>query len=148
MKTLGERMDLRRRQILALLTIGFGAAQAGMILDRILSTGPSIHAALMIISLLGWIVFGVELFLMFRTGSQLRRKPDVALALNDEFVQQKRWKAATAGFWAVMISLAAIILLDLVVPLDAGIAAQAAITIGVAGFIGAFLYYDREDADA
>jgi hypothetical protein len=72
----------------------------------------------------------------------------VELALNDEFVRQKRWKAATVGFWAVMIGLAAIILLDLFVPLDAGISAQAAITIGVASFIGAFLYYDREDGDA
>jgi hypothetical protein len=148
MKTFEERMDLRRRKILALLIFGFGAAQIAMILDRILLSGPLIHGTLMIISLLGWILFGVQLFLMFRTGGQLRRKPEVELALNDEFVRQKRWKAATVGFWAVMIGLAAIILLDLFVPLDAGISAQAAITIGVASFIGAFLYYDREDGDA
>jgi hypothetical protein len=148
MKPFEERMDLRRRQILTLLIIGFGAAQIAMILDRILTPGPWIHGALIVISLLGWTLFGVQLFLMFRTGGQLRNKPEVELALNDEFVRQKRRQAATVAFWAVMICQAAIILLDLFVPLDAGIAAQAAITVGVASFIGAFLFYDREDGDA
>ncbi len=148
MKPFAERMDLRRRQILALLIIGFGAAQTGMILDRILAPAPWIHGILILLSLSGWILFGVQLFLMFRTGDQLRKRPEVELALNDEFVRQKRWKAATAGFWTVMIALAAIILIDLIVPFDAGIAAQAAVTAGVAGLIGAFLYYDREDGDA
>ena len=43
MKTFEERMDLRRRKILALLIFGFGAAQIAMILDRILLSGPLIH---------------------------------------------------------------------------------------------------------
>jgi predicted tellurium resistance membrane protein TerC len=148
MKSLEERMDLRRRQILAGVILGFGAAQTAMILDRLLTPVPWIHGTLIVISLSGWILFGVELFLMFRTGGPLHKNPHVELALNDEFVRQKRQKAAMAGFWAVMIALAAILLLDAFVPFDAGIAAQAAITAGVAGFIGTFLYYDREDGDA
>jgi hypothetical protein len=148
MKSFEERMDLRRRQILALLALGFSAAQIAMILDRILAANALIHAALIIISLSGWILFGAQLFLIFRTGDQLRKNPDAELALNDEFVRQKRWKAATIGFWGVMIGLAAILLLDLIIPFDAGIAAQAAITIGVACFIGGFIFYDREDGDA
>jgi hypothetical protein len=148
MKPFADRMDLRRRQILALLILGFVAAQLGMLLDRILIPGRWIHGILIVLSLSGWILFGVQLFRMFRTGDQLRKKPEVELALNDEFVRLKRWKAGTAGFWAVMIALAAIILIDLIVPFDAGIAAQAAITAGVASFIGAFLFYDREDGDA
>jgi hypothetical protein len=148
MKPFEERMDLRRRQILAGIILGFSAAQIAMILDRILTPGLLIHGTLIIISLLGWILFGVQLFLMFRTGAQLRGKPEVELALNDEFVRQKRRKAATIAFWAAMICQAAIILVNLFFPLDAGIGAQLTIAVGVVSLIGSFLYLDREDGDA
>jgi uncharacterized protein (DUF983 family) len=148
MKTLSERMDLRRRQILAGLIAGFAAAQTAMILDRIAAPSVWVHVVLIVISLIGWFIFGLELLRMFRMGNFLRKEPDVELALNDEFVRQKRGKAIAAAFWTMMIVQAAIILLNLVIAFDAGIAAQATLTAGVAAVIVGFLYYDRENGDA
>jgi hypothetical protein len=148
MKSVIERMDLRRRQILAGLIAGFTAAQTAMILDRIAAPLFWVHIVLIVISLFGWLIFGLELLRMFRMGNFLRREPDVELALNDEFVRQKRGKAIAAAFWTVMIVQAALILLNLAIPFDAGIAAQATLTAGVAAVIVGFLLYDREEGDA
>ncbi len=148
MKTLIEQLDIRRRRILAVLIAGFAAAQTAMILDRIAAPRYWIHLILIVIGLSGWIIFGLGVLLMFNMGNALRKEPDAELALNDEFVRQKRGKATAAAFWTVMVFQAAILLLDLAVPFDAGIAAQATLTAGVAAAIVGFLYYDREDADA
>jgi len=148
MKSSPERADLQRRLILAGAIIGFAAAQTAMILDRITEPSYLVHILLIVICLVGWLFFGVQLLLMFKMENSLRKEPDVKLALNDEFVRQKRGKAVAAAFWAVMIVQAAIILLNLVIPFDAGMAAQVTLTAGVAVVIVGFLYYDREDGDA
>lgn len=148
MTPFSEQMDLRRRQILAGLIVGFATAQTMMILDRVFTPSGWVHITFIGIALLGWFFFGLEFFFMFRTGHVLQRKPDIERALNDEFVRQKRGRAAAAAFWVVMIFQTAILVLSLFFPLDAGIAAQATLTVGVVGLIGLFLFYDREDGDA
>jgi hypothetical protein len=148
MKPLVERMDIRRRQILAGSIAGFIAAQTAMILDRLWMPTGWVHILLIGISLLGWAFFGLQLFFLFQTSHILHGEPGVQLALNDEFVRQNRRKATAAAFWAMMACQAAIILLDLLVPFDAEIAAQITLTVGVVAMIGSFLWYDREDGDA
>ncbi len=148
MKSLSERAELQRRVILAGAIIGFCAAQTALILDRVVAPVRWIHIGLIIIGLAGWVIFGVEVVNMVRTGATLRRTPNVERALNDEFVRQKRGRATAAAFWAVMIFQAAVIVLNLFVRVDAGIGAQATITVGVVVLIASFLYFDREDGDA
>jgi Na+/melibiose symporter-like transporter len=78
----------------------------------------------------------------------LRQQPALAEALNDEYVQQKRWKAWKVAFCAILVCQGVIILINLLAPFDAGIGAQITIWVAVVSSIGAFLHLDRESEDA
>jgi hypothetical protein len=148
MTTLKDRLDLSRRQMLLGFIIGYSAWQTAFLLDQAWHLPVGLRLALFGLGLVGWGYWVIQLLRMLKLGRMLRQQPQLADALNDEYVQQKRWKAWMVAFCAILVCQAAIILINLLAPFDAGIGAQITILVAVVSSVGAFLYFDREVEDA
>lgn len=136
-----EILGRSRRRILWGSTVGFVGWQAMKITTRIVDASLSRQArvGLMFGALaffLVWVYYLVRLMLWQRAVAADRI---AASALTDELYQHARFKAAAAGFAAVM----AFQIVPLLVPLPAAALADSTMAVGMVTFCGAFLYFDR-----
>ncbi len=143
-----DELDRSRRQVLLGIVIGYSIWLVTFLLLQDWRLPIGVDLAILGIGLAGCGYWTFHLLRMLRMERVLRRQPELADAMNDEFVQQKRWKAWKFAFIAVLVCQALLILVNLWIPFDAGLAAQLTIWVAVVSSIGAFLYYDRESEDA
>ncbi|HWQ45230.1 MAG TPA: hypothetical protein VN376_00100 [Longilinea sp.] len=143
-----DELDRSRRQVLLGIMIGYSVWLIAFLLLQDWRLPIWIDLAILGLGLVGCGYWFFQLLRMLRMEKMLRRQPELADAMNDEYVQQKRWKAWKFAFIAILVCQAVIILVNLWIPFDAGIGAQLTIWVGVVSSIGSFLFYDRESEDA
>ncbi len=148
MNPIKEDVDLSRRKALLKFVIGYSIFQAAFILNQFWHPLMVLRLAIVGIGLLSCGYWAVQLIGMLRIGRLLRQQPQLAEALNDEYVQQKRWKAWKVSFFIVLACQAAIFLVNQLIPFEAGSGALITIWVAVVSSIGAYLYYDREGDEA
>ncbi|MDG2536414.1 hypothetical protein P5Y53_01915 [Dyella jiangningensis] len=91
------------------------------------------------------IVFGAVWVNRAQDGSAPESKENREAIVHDELRQVATYKAFRAGFFAMLCALAVFCLLSFVTTLiwSAGLLAATTITLGIAVFLGSFLFYDR-----
>jgi hypothetical protein len=148
MNTTKDGLDRSRHQVLLGLVIGYSAMQATVLINQVWHLPIGLRLAILGLGLVGCGYWGLQLLRMLQIERMLRKQPQLADALNDEYVQQKRWKAWKVAFCAILVCQAVIILINLLAPFDAGIGALITIWVAVVSSIGTFLYFDRESKNA
>lgn len=91
------------------------------------------------------IVFGAVWVNRLQSGSALESEENREAILHDELRQIAMYKAFRAGFLAMLCALVIFCLLSTAVALawSAGLFAAIIVTLGIAVFLGGFLFYDR-----
>ncbi|HEV3141428.1 MAG TPA: hypothetical protein VGY57_12965 [Vicinamibacterales bacterium] len=136
-----ETLDRSRRHILIGSLVAFASWQGLLLWRRAAGDGvtPGARGALTIASLLcfaAWFYFIVRML-----GWQRRAQADpaAAAALNDEFVQLARHKAAAVGCGAMLAVQVVAILVDA----PGAAIAQLTVLVGFVSLVGAFLFFER-----
>jgi hypothetical protein len=148
MNTTKDGLDRSRHQVLLGIVIGYSALQVTVLINRVCHLPIGLRLVILGLGLVGCGYWGIHLIRMLKIERILRQQPQLADALNDEYVQHKRQKAWKVAFFAILVCQAVIILANLLAPFDAGSGALITIWVAVVSSIGAYLYFDRESENA
>lgn len=138
-----ERLVAFRHQALRYFLVGFVVWMGSNIAREMIPTYP-MNRVLLIVGLIGWGVWMVGIWNMYRLQKAVQENRHAIQALNDEGVQADRAQAAFTSVVAISILNAALVLLSTFFPtlLSGSVVAQLNILTVTAAFIGAFLRRD------
>ena len=129
-----ELYNQKRRKRLIRFTFGYGIWWGMITLTSIV---PSIqhfnvlHMAIVVIELLGWAYWLVQLITLLRVQKELKENTEIGLALNDEFYTHIRHKSFKNSFFVLLIVQAFLLIVNLFIPVTADAILKINILIGV-----------------
>jgi len=143
-----ERLIRRRRRLLLVSVIAFLAWQGGnlMTISHMAERITQGHGRLVdLVTVSGAAIWVVSLLFLLATGGRQSRGAtgDVRDALDDELTQENRRRAFLAGYWALMLAIAALQALSLYTPISALEVLPTLIVVGVSVPILRFVILDR-----
>lgn len=141
-----EIYNQKRRKALKRQTIGFALWWGFITLMSIypeIKQFRAIYISLLIASLLGCVFWIVHLFRMQKTIKHMKKDPELAEALNDEFYQHIRLKSFTYTFWVVIVAQVLFILANTFYAVSAESVLYVNILIGVISPVVFFLLFEN-----
>lgn len=145
-----DQLDRSRRAMLVGFLVGFVAWQLPSIIGEIWGDvlPRYLELTLMVAALAGLAAFLYYGWRIIQLGRLVRDNPALDEALNDERVRWLRLRAFEAGFWTLVVYMAAVRLVAMAYALPAGAGAfmQLGLVVAASGAILAYLWLDRDTA--
>jgi len=137
-----EKLDKSRYNLIKWLTIGWAIWFGGFILKELISS-QIIFGLVILIGLIGWILFSVNLFNFLRVGKKVNADNRLKEALNNEMYELYKYKSFYWGFWTTIASTAIFIGISAFYILPALFVCEVTLFLGVLSTLIAGLIYNK-----
>jgi len=132
-----EKLDKTRYRLIKWLTIGWTIFWIDFILKDLISNK-------LIIGLVGWILFAVNLFRYLSLGKKVNTDSKLKEALNNEMHELYMYKSVFWGFWTVLATICIFIVISLFYQVSSIIVCELTLFFGILSSLIAGLIYNRD----
>jgi hypothetical protein len=138
-----EQYDKARYSLTKWLTLGW-IVWYGTFIAKDLIDNKFIIGSILIVGFIGWIFFAINLFRLIGLVKKINADIKLKEALSNEMHQFYAYKSIVWGFWTIMVTISALIVITIFYEVSALIVCEITLFVGISSCLIANLAYNRE----
>lgn len=137
-----EQYDKSRYRMIKWLTLGW-IIWFGTFITKDLINSKFLIGLILIVGFIGWIFFTINLFRFIGLGKKINVDNKLKEALRNEMHQFYAYKSIVWGFWTIIVTICALILITIFHELSALMVCEITLFVGISSSLIANLAYNR-----
>ncbi len=138
-----EQYDKSRYNLIKWLTLGW-IVWYGTFIAKDLINNKLIIGSILIVGFIGWIFFTINLLRFIGLGKKINADVKLKEALSNEMHQFYAYKSIVWGFWTIIVTICALIVIIIFYEISALIVCELTLFVGISSSLIANLAYNRE----